>query len=73
MTTPYDSLGVEPIINAIGTFTRLGGSLMPPEVVEAMGKAARQFVLDRFASETIAARWLDAYQAVLGGAGVNRT
>jgi D-glucosaminate-6-phosphate ammonia-lyase len=44
VTTPYESLGVEPIINAIGTFTRLGGSLMPPEVVEAMRQAARQFV-----------------------------
>ena len=41
---PYESMGVEPIINAIGTFTRLGGSLMPPEVVQAMQEAARHFV-----------------------------
>jgi D-glucosaminate-6-phosphate ammonia-lyase len=41
---PYESLGVEPIVNAIGTFTRLGGSLMPPEVVQSMQEAARHFV-----------------------------
>lgn len=40
----YKTLGVRPIINAIGTFTRLGGSLMPPEVVQAMQEASRQFV-----------------------------
>lgn len=40
----YESLGVQPIINAIGTFTRLGGTLMPPEVVKAMNEAARHFV-----------------------------
>ncbi|MEZ4860346.1 MAG: aminotransferase class V-fold PLP-dependent enzyme [Caldilineaceae bacterium] len=40
----YQSLGVRPIINAIGTFTRLGGSLMPPEVVQAMQAAAGEFV-----------------------------
>ena len=32
----YDDLGIEPIINAGGTLTTLGGSLMLPEVVEAM-------------------------------------
>lgn len=40
----YKALGVTPIINATGTFTRLGGTLMPPEVVEAMAQAAREFV-----------------------------
>ncbi|MCA1555021.1 MAG: aminotransferase class V-fold PLP-dependent enzyme, partial [Chloroflexi bacterium] len=40
----YESLGVKPIINATGTFTRLGGSLMPREVVEAMAQASQQFV-----------------------------
>ncbi|MBI5878227.1 MAG: hypothetical protein HZB53_11310 [Chloroflexi bacterium] len=40
----YESLGVTPIINGTGTFTRLGGTLMPPEVVEAMAQASRQFV-----------------------------
>jgi len=41
---PYAELGVQPIINAAGTLTGLGGSLMPPEVVEAMDAAARAFV-----------------------------
>ena len=27
----YDSLGVQRVINAGGTFTNLGGSIMPPE------------------------------------------
>lgn len=40
----YESLGVRPIINATGTFTRLGGSLMPAEVVQAMVAASRHFV-----------------------------
>jgi L-seryl-tRNA(Ser) seleniumtransferase len=40
----YDSLGVRPIINALGTFTRAGGSLMPEEVVRAMEEASRRFV-----------------------------
>ncbi|CAN5377056.1 D-glucosaminate-6-phosphate ammonia lyase [soil metagenome] len=40
----YKSLGVRPIINATGVFTRLGGTLMPDAVVEAMCAAAREFV-----------------------------
>ena len=40
----YDELGVTPIINAAGTFTRLGGSLMSSEVVAAWSKAAGNFV-----------------------------
>jgi L-seryl-tRNA(Ser) seleniumtransferase len=40
----YNTLGVTPIINATGTFTRLGGTLMPPEVVQCMEEASRQFV-----------------------------
>lgn len=40
----YETLNVKPIINAIGTFTRLSGTLMPPEVVAAMSEAATQFV-----------------------------
>src|SRR5438105_15566478 len=40
----YESLGVTPIINATGTWTRLGGSLMAPEVMDAMAQASRQFV-----------------------------
>jgi L-seryl-tRNA(Ser) seleniumtransferase len=40
----YKELGIKPLINAAGTYTALGGSLMPPEVVAAMASAARQFV-----------------------------
>ena len=40
----YRSLGVTPIINAAGTFTSLGGSLMPPEVIAAWQQAAGHFV-----------------------------
>src|SRR5438034_1533883 len=42
--TLYESLGVRPIINAYATLTRLGGSLMPPEVLQAMNDAAGCFV-----------------------------
>jgi L-seryl-tRNA(Ser) seleniumtransferase len=40
----YEALGVKPVINAIGTVTFLGGSVMPPEVVAAWAEAAKHFV-----------------------------
>jgi L-seryl-tRNA(Ser) seleniumtransferase len=40
----YEALGVRHVINATGTITTLGGSLMPPEVVAAWADAARHFV-----------------------------
>jgi L-seryl-tRNA(Ser) seleniumtransferase len=40
----YEALGVKRVINAIGTVTVLGGSLMPPEVVAAWVAASKQFV-----------------------------
>jgi len=40
----YAALGVKPIINAAGTITTLGGSIMAPEVVAAWTAASRQFV-----------------------------
>jgi L-seryl-tRNA(Ser) seleniumtransferase len=39
-----EALGVKPVINAAGTLTRLGGAVMPPEVVAAMTEAARHFI-----------------------------
>ena len=36
----YQELGVEPIINAVGPATRLSGSVMHPEVAEAMRQAS---------------------------------
>src|SRR5438094_8613038 len=54
----YEQLGIPPLINAAATLTRLGGSLMPPEVVAAMAEAARSFIelddLQRRAGERIA-------------------
>ena len=44
MTTIYERLGVTPVVNGAATLTRLGGSLMPPPVVEAMVEASRHFV-----------------------------
>ena len=40
----YTDLGVRPIINASATLTRLGGSLMPPEVLAAMEEASHCWV-----------------------------
>jgi L-seryl-tRNA(Ser) seleniumtransferase len=55
----YRELGVRPVINACATLTRLGGSIMPPEVLEAMAEASRHFVnldeLQRRVGERIAA------------------
>lgn len=42
--TIYESLGVRPLINAATTYTAIGGSLMPPEVLDAMREAASCFV-----------------------------
>jgi L-seryl-tRNA(Ser) seleniumtransferase len=54
----YTRLGLRPIINASGTYTHLGGSLMPQEVIDAMDDAARHYVpirdLTRAAGERIA-------------------
>lgn len=55
----YRSLGVRGVINAAATLTRLGGSLMPPPVVQAMADAAGSFVdieeLHRSVGERLAA------------------
>ncbi len=40
----YESLGIKPVINATGTVTALGGSVMPPEVVAAWTEASKHFV-----------------------------
>ena len=40
----YAELGGETLINAAGTITTMGGSLMPPEVQAAWQSAARHFV-----------------------------
>ncbi|MBS7614844.1 aminotransferase class V-fold PLP-dependent enzyme [Candidatus Bathyarchaeota archaeon] len=40
----YKKLGVKTVINAWGTITSLGGSIMLPEVIKAMDEAAKAFV-----------------------------
>ncbi len=40
----YENLNLRSVINADATLTRLGGSLMPPEVLQAMEQASRSFV-----------------------------
>ena len=54
----YDELGVPTVINAASTKTRIGGSLIRPEAVEAMSRASESFVrisdLQAKASEVIA-------------------
>ncbi|MFP9190133.1 aminotransferase class V-fold PLP-dependent enzyme [Natronosalvus vescus] len=54
----YDELGVPTVINAASTKTRIGGSLIRPEAVEAMASASESFVrisdLQARASELIA-------------------
>lgn len=44
MSDIYAKLGVRRRINAAGTLTRLGGSLMAPEVLDAMREAAQSSV-----------------------------
>ncbi len=57
--TVYDRWGVPEVINATGTKTRIGGSRIRPEAVEAMAGAAESFVrlsdLQAAASDRIAA------------------
>jgi L-seryl-tRNA(Ser) seleniumtransferase len=42
--TFYAGLGLRRVVNAATTFTAVGGSLMPPEVLAAMADAAASFV-----------------------------
>lgn len=55
----YQRFGVEPIINACGSVTRLGGAPMPSQVLEAFHEAAGEWVpleqLQAAASKKIAA------------------
>jgi L-seryl-tRNA(Ser) seleniumtransferase len=72
VTDIYERLGVRRLINARGTHTRLGGTLMRPEVLEAMQQAAHGYVvLDELqdkASEVIARATGAEAGIVTGGA-----
>ncbi|RQG94234.1 aminotransferase class V-fold PLP-dependent enzyme [Natrarchaeobius chitinivorans] len=56
--TVYDELGIPRVVNATGTKTRIGGSRIRPEALDAMKRAANHFVklsdLQAKASEVIA-------------------
>jgi L-seryl-tRNA(Ser) seleniumtransferase len=41
----FGELGVRPFINAAGTYTAMTASLMPPEVMDAINYASRQYVM----------------------------
>jgi uncharacterized pyridoxal phosphate-dependent enzyme len=72
LTNVYQRIGIRPVINANTTLTRLGGSLMPPEVIEAMAEASRSFVdmfeLQAAVSERIAELTRNEAAHVSGGA-----
>ncbi len=40
----YGNLGIRPVINGRGTVTILGGTVMPPEVVDAMVAASKHYI-----------------------------
>src|SRR6516165_10144602 len=70
----YAALGVRPVINATGTVTVLGGSVMPPEVVAAWVEASRHFVDLLDLQDKVGARiarlvGVEAAQVTTGAAG----
>ncbi len=40
----YEELGVKRIINGAATLTAIGGSIMPPEVLDSMKEASQSYV-----------------------------
>jgi D-glucosaminate-6-phosphate ammonia-lyase len=70
----YESLGLKHVINATGTVTNLGGSIMPPEVITAWSEAARHFVnlvelQDRVGERIAKAVGVEAALVTTGAAG----
>ena len=72
MSGIYERLGIRPLINARGTHTRLGGSIMAPEVLAAMQEASGAYILldelQAKASEVIARATGAEAGMVTGGA-----
>ena len=72
VVSDYASLGIRRVINADATLTRLGGSLMPPEVLDAMRQAAGSFVdmheLQRVVGERLATLTRNEAAYAAGGA-----
>ncbi len=70
----YQSLGLQHVINATGTVTNLGGSVMPPEVIAAWSEASRHFVnlaqlQDRVGERIAKAIGVEAALVTTGAAG----
>lgn len=59
----YASLGVKPVINGVGVVTVLGGSIMPPEVIQAMEEASRYFIPLPELEKRVGARIAELLQA----------
>lgn len=49
-------LGIKPVVNGVGVVTSLGGTIMPPEVVDAMVEASRFFIPLTELQEKVGAR-----------------
>ncbi|SVC88102.1 uncharacterized protein METZ01_LOCUS340956, partial [marine metagenome] len=65
-TTNYEDLGVRPLINCIGTITVLSGSLILPEVRQAMVEASRRYVKIGELMEGVGARLAQIMQCEWG-------
>ena len=62
----YESIGVRPLINCRGTYTIISGSLMLPEVREAMAEVSKAYVhLDELV-EAVGARIAELMQCEWG-------
>ena len=76
-TDVYADLGMRRVINAAATLTRLGGSIMPPPVLEAMMQASRSFVelpeLQRRCGERLAKMTKNEAAYVCSGAAAGLT
>ena len=65
-TTNYEDLGVRPLINCIGTITVLSGSLILPEVRQAMVEASKRYVKIGELMEGVGARLAQIMQCEWG-------
>lgn len=59
----FKELGVRPFINAAGTFTDMTASLMPPEVMDAINYASKNFVYLNDLHDKVGARIADLVKA----------
>ena len=59
----YARLGVKPVINGVGVVTTLGGSIMAPEVIQAMEEASRFFIPLPELEKKVGARIAELLQA----------